>query len=510
MEIRNNHNTPNTKPLPNKPSVKICKNEKTELNRKTAIAKTTFMVVFVYLNLALCACVAGSGTGPLQQLIHSNNNLGMELVKRLCFSSINCNSLNLSSSTKPNQTKKIYAIVKLKSDIIFLSDIRLSTNNVTNAIGRLKRDFELNPFQSYKFLYNSSKNKRGVGILIKNNIGVSDTEIVKDHEENLLAVKLEDTTGNKIIVASIYGPNEYNPQFFNDIQRKIPSLGNYPIIMGSDWNATLCCNPIDSNIDCFRMTNTPNARHSNLIRDLRNNLNMDDPFRYLWPNKSDFSYVAKTRTQTNRSRLDFFLISNPLLPHVTKCFIEPSLSAKCFDHKAIHLDFRITKRKSNRLPAISHAILDDPDITAVVKISVAETYATHSNIANVDDILRLTGRARILLREAGPSPTIRPAEELDADILDERERLVTNLQQTLETINIANLETVNLTCNDGVFMEVLLNNVRNDVTSYQNFIQKTKSNLKKFLREQIALTSLNNDADLTTCRSFSAVQSTAS
>ena len=37
----------------------------------------------------------------------------------LSITSINCNSLNMSATSKINQTKKIYGITKLKSDIIF-------------------------------------------------------------------------------------------------------------------------------------------------------------------------------------------------------------------------------------------------------------------------------------------------------------------------------------------------------------------------------------------------------
>ena len=46
-------------------------------------------------------------------------------VPELTFSSINCNSLNMSSAGKHNQTVKLYGVAKLKTDIIFMSDIRL-------------------------------------------------------------------------------------------------------------------------------------------------------------------------------------------------------------------------------------------------------------------------------------------------------------------------------------------------------------------------------------------------
>jgi len=44
---------------------------------------------------------------------------------KISISSVNCNSLNMSSVTKTLHLRKIYGIVKLKTDIILLSDIRL-------------------------------------------------------------------------------------------------------------------------------------------------------------------------------------------------------------------------------------------------------------------------------------------------------------------------------------------------------------------------------------------------
>ena len=44
------------------------------------------------------------------------------------FSSINCNSLNVSNITSYHHKLKLYGITKLKSSIILLSDIRLGSS----------------------------------------------------------------------------------------------------------------------------------------------------------------------------------------------------------------------------------------------------------------------------------------------------------------------------------------------------------------------------------------------
>ena len=111
---------------------------------------------------ALCYTPANRKQTPPQYPHYSENS-----EMNLDFSSINCNSLNMASATKPAQIKKIYAICKLNTDIILLSDIRLSKSN-NAALKLLQSHFTTNPYCSYKFIYNSTMNKRGVGILIKN------------------------------------------------------------------------------------------------------------------------------------------------------------------------------------------------------------------------------------------------------------------------------------------------------------------------------------------------------
>jgi hypothetical protein len=85
----------------------------------------------------------------------------------------------MSNSSKWNQNIKIYGITKLKADVIFLSDIRLSNKNLVSAKNDVERIFATNPYASYTFYENSSMNKRGTGILIKKRFAGRDSG---DHE----------------------------------------------------------------------------------------------------------------------------------------------------------------------------------------------------------------------------------------------------------------------------------------------------------------------------------------
>jgi hypothetical protein len=84
----------------------------------------------------------------------------------LTFSAINCNSLNMSAAGKNNQYLKLYGITKLRTDVIFMADIRLKSRNLVSCANDVEQIFLHNPYGSYASYFNSNNNKRGVGILI--------------------------------------------------------------------------------------------------------------------------------------------------------------------------------------------------------------------------------------------------------------------------------------------------------------------------------------------------------
>jgi hypothetical protein len=102
----------------------------------------------------------------LDTILTSNTPMAVDFNSPLSISSINCNSLNMSNTGSFNHKLKMYGITKLKTDIILMCDIRLSNSqNVLQSIPA-KTTFRTNPYGSYDFYSNSTKNKRGVGILL--------------------------------------------------------------------------------------------------------------------------------------------------------------------------------------------------------------------------------------------------------------------------------------------------------------------------------------------------------
>ena len=401
---------------------------------------------------------------------------------KLSYSSINCNSLNMSTLGSDNHLLKIHGIVSLQTDIIFLSDIRLcNTAGISNS-KQVSDTFRCNPYSAYKFFNNSNSSKRGVGILIKHTLSFTVLDEYRDRDDNVLGL-LINFEGKHVALCAIYGPNRVHEQFFTDIRACINQFNCENVIVGGDWNCTVSCINDDSNIDILNMRSPPNIRHSLLLKKLCEDLDLSDPFRVKFPNRREFSYRPSDFLKTNRSRIDFFITSNNLTAEIRKCYISPYLQNKMFDHRAVHICFK-NPHVAIRAPTISREILKDPNLDLVVHISIFETYTRHTGTLTEpsrNDQLRRLGTARANIREAGPDSSLLPIDSrTDLDEL-RRSGLIASVKETINEVNFNELTAGGFTenLNDDIFMETLVNNLRNDVVSYQTFISKTVKNTAK-------------------------------
>jgi exonuclease III len=411
---------------------------------------------------------------------------------KLTFSIQNCNSLNVSTVCD-KQLTKIASICSLDTDIIFLSDLRL--NSDAEHIEKIEKLFLYNKNRSYIFLHNSSKNSRGVGILLSASLDPTITDRKIDNSENILKLTVT-VRGHSFNIISIYGPNKDDKSFFSDLSNILSEDNHTPVIIGGDWNATMCSDNSKDNIDIFRMSGPPSVIRSNWINTICEELHLCDPFRSLHPTKRDFTFIPKG-AKSNRSRIDFFLISANLLCVLAKCCISPSLSNSLFDHKHVTLDFRSEKIVTKMY--INRTIINHPRTGDVVAAAVADTYLAHAR----DDQPRL--------QHALPQRYVFRAEE--GTPLQNQKVIVGNLLRTINEYNdlcmelevsgynhvtelrIAGLNTVikelreqlwddatfsqlELSCEHDSFLEVLLSNVKGSVISFQTWVKK-KDNVRK-------------------------------
>jgi exonuclease III len=223
----------------------------------------------------------------------------------------------MSSASSNVHIRKIYGIVKLKTDIIFLSDIRLCNKSGVADLTNLCNTLQINPYCSYKLIHNSRKNSRGVAILYKNSLNINIVQEERDEDDNFLLAKVV-INEHTVILGLIYGPNNSDDRFFVRLNNSLASLGNFPIVLGGDWNTTFCSSPLAANIDVINMQNLPNPANSKSLNKLCRDFKLTDPYRILWPDRIDYTYIPRDVTKLNRSRIDFFVLSKSIVPKINK------------------------------------------------------------------------------------------------------------------------------------------------------------------------------------------------
>jgi hypothetical protein len=213
-----------------------------------------------------------------------------------------------------------------------------------------------------------------------------------------------------------------------------------------------------------------------------------DPYRILHPRKREFTYVPRTAAK-NRSRLDFFLISEKYISILDKCTISSSLLTKLFDHKCVFLSLKnnLVRIKKHNIDA---AVFKHPRFDAVVQCAVAESYLQHAApnqpVIDIEVGLREVG---FLVEE------IRAANDMELELLNSAtdqnlqhnyEAVLASIRERLENFpDPDELNTIVLNCDGDIFLEVLMSNVRNTLISFQTWLKNVKNFKKSLLLKEI-------------------------
>ena len=274
------------------------------------------LISIVSVLLYFFQCLNLDSTNMIEPVPDDLNLLPAEIIfadfPSISVSSINCNSLNMSTVTKHVRLRKFYGICSLKSDIILMCDLRMCNKSGLTDAKFAHDTFATNPYCSYNFFAHSTTNSRGVGILIKKSLNFVCLETKRDEEDNnfiLIRARISNIT---VIIGSIYGPNKKDDNFFRRLHNALSGLGNHPTLIGGDWNATYSCLTVQNNPDVLFMQDVPNLHHSKKIREFCRDFNLSDPYRIMYPNHLEYTYVPYGTIRKNRSRLDFFLISTDI------------------------------------------------------------------------------------------------------------------------------------------------------------------------------------------------------
>ena len=311
---------------------------------------------------------------------------------KLKLIAFNANSIG----KQPKRRQVLYFLNKKNPDLLIIVDTRFSTE-IENTV---KTEW------GGQVLFSSfSSQSRGVSIFVKKNLPIKILDKFNDQNGNILAVLLN-YEDKRILLEGIYGPNGDAPAFYeNEVFQKLEVWNpQYSIFVG-DWNLVL-----DQNMDTmnYQTNNNPLAR-SEVIRKIAE-YHLVDIFRELNPETRKFSW--KQWGNNKFARLDFFLVSNTLLPFVEKSEILPA----CFsDHSPIvlEIDFsRFTRGKG--FWKFNNSLLKDETYLELIKNLIKRIVCQYATIEGNADFFISTPPD--IIREYMSQQTPESLQNLDIHI----------------------------------------------------------------------------------------------
>ena len=271
--------------------------------------------------------------------------------------SIICANVNGLNDTK-KRGEVLLHIEKYNPDILCLCDTRLDDQQYVNL---------MNESNKHCYYSKTDRTARGVCILIKKSLPLSVSKIISSDTGNLVKIECK-FDSNTFNLLCIYGPNEDNPNFFNDLFNLIANSNMANSIIVGDFNVTI--NPYMDNLHYAQVRNVL-AREK--LKEMMEQHGFIDVFRQLNRNKKRFTWFSESGRQ--RARLDMALVTNSLFPFVVD--FKTLIKFRC-DHCpiALHIDFSNFKRGKGYWK-FNNALLSDPDYVTVVKRTLRDTCAKY-------------------------------------------------------------------------------------------------------------------------------------
>lgn len=236
-------------------------------------------------------------------------------------SEIKITSWNIRGLNNLVKLKQILGKLKqMKSSVVFLQETHL----IKDDIGKVTKRW---PGQVHYASFTSRA--RGVMILIHKSIPFQLKGQCIDPSGRYIILNGTILT-TQINLINLYAPNEDDPNFYQNLFLTISSYsGNY--VIGGDFNCVL-------NPSYDRSSGIGNAHQQTqrVIEKYMSDLNLTEIWRYLNPNKKEFSCFSST--YKTFSRIDYFLISNNLISKVGKCYYDSIILS---DHAPITVSIQI-------------------------------------------------------------------------------------------------------------------------------------------------------------------------
>ena len=221
-----------------------------------------------------------------------------------------------------------------------------------------------------------------------------------------------------------------------------------------------------------------------------------DPFRTLYPSKRAFSYSPVGTIRQNRSRLDFFVVSQSLIQNIVDCSISPGLSTKLFDHKSVLLSLgtKINYKKKPG-PRVGNSFLKENYVIASVNLAAIKCHVHSLELENnlKNDLLNrcnAMGSNLSEIRKMQENMAIKGVDNVTEIAIAGNFALFAEFKNEIENSGISDWPK---RCNQTVFFEALCEQVFLSAASAQKHCSRMATLKQSRLAEEISLLSANFD-----------------
>ena len=216
-------------------------------------------------------------------------------------------------------------------------------------------------------------NARGTAILIRKNVNIKIKFSHKQKTDSGRFIALEcEFEHINLILASIYAPNDDQPDFYKEIFNTLSSIPIDSKIIGGDLNTVF-----DLELDKKGGRNVhTNKMSRDVIFNFMRSENLIDIWREQHPDEKIFTWYRRNPSLV-MTRLDYFLVTNTLAR-----LIDSSRIQVCYvsDHSLIDIKIEIANSvKGRSFWRLNTSILNDPEYRENVEQEIKEILASPFN-----------------------------------------------------------------------------------------------------------------------------------
>ena len=175
-------------------------------------------------------------------------------------------------------------------------------------------------------------------VLMNNNFEQKVKRIKTDKNGNYIILDMV-VQDKEFTLVNLYGPNNDNPQFYENLIKKISEFENDNVIICGDWNFV-----INQEADSFNYLHIYNLKVRQIVLNLLEEENFKDVWRIM--NKDSRKYIWRRLSPIKKqARLDHFSVSKTFFQFVTDTDI---VSGYRTDHLGIILKLKLLEKEREK------------------------------------------------------------------------------------------------------------------------------------------------------------------